>query len=138
MLVALSGQIIIIAVSGFEGIIQRFEVTATGMNIFGTCDTDKEHCSLYCLVIFNKYGCYTWWWGCEGLEGCIYSAQLSVWMLTGYVLLIKDGNCFCLTICESYVLMVNFTGLIGYYVELVNTKLHIFEAVVLCFVWAHQ
>ena len=38
VLVALSGQIIIIAdpsVSGFEGIIQRFEVTATGMNVHG-------------------------------------------------------------------------------------------------------
>ena len=36
MLGALSGQIIIIvdpSVSGFEGMIQRFEVTATGMNV---------------------------------------------------------------------------------------------------------
>ena len=39
MLVALSGQIIIIvdpSVSGFERKIQRFEVTETGMNV---CDT---------------------------------------------------------------------------------------------------
>ena len=47
MLVALSGQIIIIvdhSISGFEGIIQRFEATVTGMNVCGTQDTDKEHC----------------------------------------------------------------------------------------------
>ena len=48
MLVALSGHIIIIAdpsVSGFEGMIQRFEVAVTGTNVHGAWDTDKEHCS---------------------------------------------------------------------------------------------
>ena len=38
MLVALSGQIIVIAdfgVSGFERMMHRFEVTATGMNVHG-------------------------------------------------------------------------------------------------------
>ena len=48
MLVTLSGQIIIIADpsgSGFEGMIQRFEVTATGMNVSGTQDIENEHCS---------------------------------------------------------------------------------------------
>ena len=48
MLVALSGQITIIvnpSVSGFERMIQQFEVTATGVNVCGTGDTDREHCS---------------------------------------------------------------------------------------------
>ena len=48
MFVTLSGQIIVIAglsVLGFEGMIQRFEVTATGMNVHGTWDIDREHCS---------------------------------------------------------------------------------------------
>ena len=48
MLVTLSGKIIIIAdpsVSGFEGMIQRFEVTATCMNVHGTYNIDKEQCS---------------------------------------------------------------------------------------------
>ena len=48
MLVALSGQIIIIAdpsVSGFEGLTQRFEATATGTNVCGTRDIAKKHCS---------------------------------------------------------------------------------------------
>ena len=31
--------------SQFEGIIQRFEVTAMGMNVCGTWDIDREHCS---------------------------------------------------------------------------------------------
>ena len=48
MLVALSGQIIIIvdpSVLGFEGMIQKFEKSVTGMNIYGIWDIDKEHCS---------------------------------------------------------------------------------------------
>ena len=47
VLVALSRQIIVTvdpSVSEFEGMIQRFEVTATGMNPCGTQDTDREHC----------------------------------------------------------------------------------------------
>ena len=49
MLVLLSGQIIIIAdpsVSEFEEIIQRLETTATDMNVHGTWDICKEHCSI--------------------------------------------------------------------------------------------
>ena len=48
LLVALSGKSIVIAdpsVSGIKGIIQRFEETATGMNVSGTWDIDREHCS---------------------------------------------------------------------------------------------
>ena len=48
MLVTLSGNVIVIAdpsVLGFEGMIQRFEVTATGMNVCGTWHIDKECCS---------------------------------------------------------------------------------------------
>ena len=41
-------------------------------------------------------------------EWCIYSAELTTCMLTGYVLLICDGNYLCFIICDSYVLMVNF------------------------------
>ena len=46
MLVALSGQIIIIvdsSASGFEGKILRFEVTATGTNVCGAFGIDREH-----------------------------------------------------------------------------------------------
>ena len=42
---ALSGQIIIIvnpSVSGFEGMILRLNVTATGMNVCGTWDIDGD------------------------------------------------------------------------------------------------
>ena len=49
MLVTLSGEIIIIAdpsVLEFEGMIERFEVSATGMNVGGTWNIDKEQCSL--------------------------------------------------------------------------------------------
>ena len=48
MLVALSGQIIVIAEPcawGFEGIIQKFEVTTIGMNVHGISDIVKECCS---------------------------------------------------------------------------------------------
>ena len=48
MVVTLSGKIIIIAapsVMGFEGVIQIFEVAAIAMNVNGTVDIDKEHCS---------------------------------------------------------------------------------------------
>ena len=48
MLVALSGQINVIVVPsiwGFEGMIQRFEVTATDTNEHGIWDITKEHCS---------------------------------------------------------------------------------------------
>ena len=48
MLVALSGKIIIIvdcSVLEFEGMIQRFEVTATVMNVYDTWDIDRENCS---------------------------------------------------------------------------------------------
>ena len=47
MLVASSGQIIIIvgpSVLEFEGMIHRFEVTATGMNVCDIWDNDREHC----------------------------------------------------------------------------------------------
>ena len=48
MLVTLSGQVIISAdpsISGFEGMIQKFDVTAAGMNVHGAWDIDKEHYS---------------------------------------------------------------------------------------------
>ena len=48
MLVTLSGHFIVTAdlsILGFEGMIQRLEVTATGMIVHGTWDIDKEHCS---------------------------------------------------------------------------------------------
>ena len=48
MLVALSGQIIVIvdpSVLGLKGMIQRFEVTATGMNVCGAWDIEREHYS---------------------------------------------------------------------------------------------
>ena len=48
VLVALSGEITIIAcpcVWGFEGIIQRFEATAIGMNVHGARDITNGHCS---------------------------------------------------------------------------------------------
>ena len=48
MLVPLLGQIIVIvdpSVSGFEGMIQRFEVTATDMNVCGAWAIDREQCS---------------------------------------------------------------------------------------------
>ena len=65
--------------------IQRFEVTATGTNICDTWDIDREHCSsiawsfLAYRVVIHDGGV------CEGLEWCIYSAQLSIYMKTGYV-----------------------------------------------------
>ena len=48
MLVALSGQIILIvdhSVLGLEEMIQRFQVTVTGKNVCDTWDIDREHCS---------------------------------------------------------------------------------------------
>ena len=48
MLVALSGQIIAVVdprVSEFEGMIQRFQVAATGMDVCGTWDINREHSS---------------------------------------------------------------------------------------------
>ena len=45
VLVALSGQIIVIAdpsVSEFDEMIQKFKVTATGMNVHGSWDIDKN------------------------------------------------------------------------------------------------
>ena len=54
MLVALSGKIIIIvdpSVLGFEGMFQRFEVAATGMNVCGAWDIDREHCSLIAWLL---------------------------------------------------------------------------------------
>ena len=47
MLVALSGQIIVIVVPsvwGFEGMIHRFGVTAIGTNVCGIWNIIKEHC----------------------------------------------------------------------------------------------
>ena len=57
MLVALSGQINIIAdpgVSGFEGLIQRFEVTPIGMNVCGTWDINRENCSPIAQLFLAK------------------------------------------------------------------------------------
>ena len=54
MHVILSWQIIYIAdpsVSGFEGMFQRFEITATGTNVCGTWDINKEHCSFVAQLL---------------------------------------------------------------------------------------
>ena len=48
MLVTLSGQITVIfypRVFRFEGLIQKFEVTAPGMNVCGAWDINREQCS---------------------------------------------------------------------------------------------
>ena len=61
MLVALSGQIIVIIASlawGFEGIIQRFEITTMGMYVCGIRDITKEHCS-YTAWSFFAYRAVT-------------------------------------------------------------------------------
>ena len=55
VLVALSGQIIVIvdtSVSECEGMIQRFELTATCMNVCGAWDIDEGMFS-YCFVILS-------------------------------------------------------------------------------------
>ena len=44
------------SVLGFERMIKRFEVTATGTNISGTWDIDREHCSPTALS-FSIQGC---------------------------------------------------------------------------------
>ena len=82
MLVALSGQITVIvdpSVSEFEGMIQRFEVTATGMNVCGTWDIDREHCSpiawpflAYKAVIHNG-GFMRGWNGAFILQNCQFA-----------------------------------------------------------------
>ena len=82
MLVALSGQIIIIvdpSVSGFEGMIQRFEVTATGTNVCGTWDIDREHCSpiawsclAYKAVIHDGW-CVRGWNSAFILQNCPFT-----------------------------------------------------------------
>ena len=55
VLMALSGQIIVVvdpSVLEFEGMIHRFEVNATGMNVCGSWDIDREHCSpVTCLFL---------------------------------------------------------------------------------------
>ena len=64
VLVALSGQIIVIvdpSVLGFEEMIQRFEVTAPGMNVCGTHNIDREHCSPIAWLFLAYRGCYTLW-----------------------------------------------------------------------------
>ena len=43
-----------------------------------------------------------------GWNGAFFSAELSICMLIGYVLLIHDSNCLCFIICDSYVSVVNF------------------------------
>ena len=128
---------LILVSGGFEGMIQRLEVTATGMNVCGTWDIDREHCSIVWTFLAYRTVIHDGGF-MRGWNGGIYSAELSICMLTGYVLLIHDSNCLCFIICDSCVLVVDFVlGLIGYYLELVDWKLHIFEAVVLCSVWAH-
>ena len=80
VLVTLSGQIIVIvdpSVSGFEGMIQRFEVTATGMNVCGTWDIDREPCSfiawsfLAYRAITQEGGFMRGWSGAFILQNCL-------------------------------------------------------------------
>ena len=101
MLVALSGQIVVIIDSwawGFEGIIQRFVVTAIGMYVHGMWDIIKEHCSFiaWSFLVYRVVaddGRFT-----RVLEWCIYAARLSDGMLTDSVLQIWHGNCIYLII----------------------------------------
>ena len=82
MFVALSGQIIIIvdpSVSRFEGMIQKFEVTATGLNVCGAWNIDKEHCSPIALSflahmgVIHDDGFVRGWTGVFTLENCPFA-----------------------------------------------------------------
>ena len=82
MLVALSGQTIIIvdpSVLGFEGMIHRFEVTATSMNVCGTLDVNKEHCSpiawsfLAYRAVIHDGGLMRGWNGAFILQNCLFA-----------------------------------------------------------------
>ena len=78
------------------------------MNECGTWDIDGEHCSLVAWsflaykAVIHDGGAFA------GLEWYIYSVEQSVCMLTSYVLLICDSNCFCFIRSDSYVPVVNF------------------------------
>ena len=82
MLVALLGQIINIAdpsVSEFEGMSQWFEVTATGMNVCGVWDIDREHCSpiawsfLAYRAVIHDGGFVRGWNGAFILQHCPFA-----------------------------------------------------------------
>ena len=82
VLVALSGQIIIIvsaSVMGLEGIIQRSEVAATGMNVCGTWDIAKEHFSFIAYsFLANRAVIHDGWFvrGWNGafiLQNCLFA-----------------------------------------------------------------
>ena len=83
LLVALSQHIINIIVDpsvlGFEGMIQRFEATATGTNVCGAWDIYWEHCSLivwsflaYRAVIHDG-GFRRCWNGVFILQNCLFA-----------------------------------------------------------------
>ena len=78
------------SVLGFEGMIQRFEVTATGRNVCGTWELNREHCSLIALsflaykAVIDDHGFV------RGSNGVFILHKLSICMLTGYILLIHD------------------------------------------------
>ena len=57
MLITLSGQTIIIAypsVSGFEGLIQKFEVNVISMNVHGKWDIGKEYSSFIAWLFQHR------------------------------------------------------------------------------------
>ena len=67
------------SVSGFEGMVQRFEVTATGMNVYGAWDIDREsHSSIawsflaYRAVIHDG-GFMRGWYGASILQNCLFA-----------------------------------------------------------------
>ena len=139
MLVALSGQSIIIAepsVSEFEGIFQRYEVTAIGANVCGAWDIVKEHGSFIgCLflayrAVIHDSGFVRDWNGAFILQNCLFACWQAM-----YCWSVK-----AVAFISSYVTPL-YLWLILYWADRLlcgtNRKLHIFEAVVLCFVWAH-
>ena len=82
MLVALSGQIIVIvdqSVLEFEGMTQRFEVTGTGMNACATWDIDREDCSpiawsiLVYKAVIHGGGFVRGWNGAFILQNCPFA-----------------------------------------------------------------
>ena len=87
MFVALSEQIVIVdpSVSKFGGMIQRFEVTATGMNVCGTWDIDKEHCSpiawsfLAHRAVIHDDGFVTGWNSGFILQNCPFACSWAMY-----------------------------------------------------------
>ena len=98
VLVALSGQVIVIADAslwGFEGIIQRFEVTAIGTNVYGARDITEEHFSFIALsflayrAVIHDGGFVRGWNVAFILQNCLFACwqALYCWsmMATAFV-----------------------------------------------------